>query len=272
LKVDHLSRPVRYVWVCPSGHVGPPGRKRRRTDDTVRPCFECGEDARLLPVSPSGKTRRRKKLPDTLVRPEEEFEEERGPQIEPEPFPDGFDLTDRQRDAFDEGEVPTIAFPLTGMPPLQAGRLYEATDDLDIYVLGYRETTTHLVARFDVHRAEQLVREDAVHVEREATKVPAWRDAKNGDYHPAQPEAERVTKKEVSQMTIEVLESNLEKQKKDVEKADALVKALERDYSRDQCWGARKTVDSLEAVVEATEERIRALQKGLRRTVSAPSR
>lgn len=269
MKLEQLSRPVRYLYVCGNGHVGEAGRKSRSDQVKTKPCFKCGEPAELKPVSPSGKTKRRKKLPDISPRDAEEFMEPDGSDLLPEPFPVDFEFTTRQLDQLENGEVPTIAFPRTEMPPLLIGHLYEATDDLDIFVTGFTETVTHLVARYEIQRAVQFVRSDAIFVERRATNVRAWRHPKNGTYHPAKPEAERLRKKEISVMSIDVHERELEKQKQDVAKADRLVKELEQDYSRDQCWGARQTVKSLEAVVESTEERIRQLQKGVRRTASA---
>lgn len=252
LRGPDLGRPVTHVLVCPNGHIGV-----RHAGNHLDVCHICGEGCELKPTSVSGKTRRRS---HSLRKFEERDEADReGPVVLLEPLPETFELSDTQLAELAAGSHPIISLPKTEtLSDLQPGRLFEA-GAVDIFVTAVREEAGRLIIDYLVHRAEQTIREDAPIIDRGATRQGRWVNLQTGEERPGSPEAERLSKAETNELARGVHERELASHREAHARAEKLLKELERDYTRDETWHAKKQVDKLAARVEASEERIREL-------------
>jgi len=251
LRGPDLGRPVTHVLVCPNGHIGV-----RHAGNHLDICHECGEACEFKPTSVSGKTRRSHSLRKFEGRDEADRE---GPVVLLEPLPESFELSDIQLAELAAGSHPIISMPKTEtLSALQPGRLFEA-GDVDIFVTAVREEAGRLIIDYLVHRAEQTIREDAPIIDRGATRQGRWVNLQTGEERPGSPEAERLSNAETNELARSVHERELAAHKEAHANAEKLLKELERDYTRDETWHAKKQVARLAARVSAAEERIREL-------------
>lgn len=255
MKLEELGRPVDAVWICPNGHID----HLHRTNH-LDLCSTCGEVCEQTPISVSGKKRRRHSTTRFDAR---EDTERLGTHVRPEAFPKGFELRDDQLARLQNGEVPTLAFPKDEMPPFRPGARYHVVSELDIYVTGMRETITHLVAVYEVHRSEQQVRLDEPEFLRAATHSPAWFNPVTQQEEPAQPEAEPVRKAEVTLMSRQIREGRIAKLRESLEECKSALRGLEERTNKNAniCWGVRTTIERLEREISALENADRPLAK-----------
>jgi hypothetical protein len=197
----------------------------------------------------SGKTSRRR---GSSRFTEREQVERPGPKVPPVPLPDGFLLEPHRLKLLQDGGRPTIAFPVDELPPLRTGSLYRIDPELVIYVRSYWETTTHLLAVYEVHRSEQTVRHDEPEIQRKATRQE----------EPAHPEAEPLRKEEATAMARKTREEEIVSLEEGESEIETTLEKLEASSTGTVAFRLRRSLDDLKGRREKLEKANRGDEKG----------